>query len=195
MIENERTTAVGVFEDRHHAKLAVEELVRNGFQLDQIGFVIPERGGVIEAPKLDENTKAGEGAAAGAVAGGTVGGLVGAALASVLLPGVGPVIAGGVFAGLIGGAVAGLASGGLLGALIGLSIPEEEARHYEREFHAGRTLVTVRADGRHDEAVAILRRVAEEPEKIELHPGARAARLSETTGPGPGSGSVFPGEF
>ena len=33
-----------------------------------------------------------------------------------------------------------------------------EARYYEEEFHAGRTLVTVQADGRIDDAQAIMRR-------------------------------------
>ena len=52
----------------------------------------------------------------------------------------------------------GVATGGLVGALIGLGIPEEEAHYYHGEFQAGRTLLTVRADGRRDEAAAILRR-------------------------------------
>ena len=195
MSDNERATAVGVFEDRRHARLAVDELVRNGFALEQIGFVTPDQGPIIEPPpQAGQGTRAEEGAAAGAAAGGALGGLVGVALASAVLPGVGPVLAGGLLAGLVAGAVAGLAGGGLLGALVGLSIPEEEARHLERQFHSGRTLVTVRADGRYDEAAAILRRAAEAPESLELHPGARAASLSEVRDARPGSGSVFPGE-
>jgi hypothetical protein len=39
-----------------------------------------------------------------------------------------------------------------------LGIPEEEARFYEGEFHLGRTLVTVQAPGRYEEARDILRR-------------------------------------
>ena len=50
------------------------------------------------------------------------------------------------------------AAGGVLGALIGLGIPETEARRYEAEFHAGRTLVVVQAIGRGGEALAILQR-------------------------------------
>lgn len=46
----------------------------------------------------------------------------------------------------------------IAGALIGLGIPEEEAKYYEGEVKAGRTLVTVKADGRYDEACALLRR-------------------------------------
>jgi flagellar motility protein MotE (MotC chaperone) len=47
---------------------------------------------------------------------------------------------------------------GLIGALIGLGIPEEEARYYEGEFQAGRTLVTACPEGRREEAADILRR-------------------------------------
>jgi hypothetical protein len=47
--------------------------------------------------------------------------------------------------------------GTIVGALIGLGIPEEEARFYEGEFTAGRTLVTVKPQGRYEEAKAILR--------------------------------------
>ena len=54
---------------------------------------------------------------------------------------------------------------------------------------------TVRADERYDEAVTILKAAADSPEPVEMHPGARAQRLSSEAGPGPGSGSVFPGEF
>ena len=54
------------------------------------------------------------------------------------------------------GAIAGVATGAGVGALIGLGIPEEEASYYEREFKAGRTLVTVNAGSRVPEAQAIL---------------------------------------
>lgn len=194
MHRNDRETAVRIFEDRRRAHAAVEELLRAGFPSEQIGFVLPDDRPMVEPPMPPEHgTKVEEGAAAGAASGGALGGLVGAALASSILPGIGPVIAGGLLAGALTGAVAGLAGGGLIGALIGLSVPEEEARRYEKDFHSGRTIVTVRAPGRHDEAEEILRRVAESPEELALHPGTRAQRLSESSGPGPGSGSVFPG--
>jgi hypothetical protein len=193
MSERKPATAVGVFEDRRHARLAVDWLLQAGFSPEQVGFVTPDDGPVVEQPDLDPGTRAGEGAATGAVAGGALGGLVGMALASALIPGVGPVLAGGILAGLIGGTVTGLAGGGLIGSLIGLHIPEEHARHYANQFHSGHTLVTVRADDRYDEALAILKKASEAPEEIELHPAERAQRLSREPGPGPGSGSVFPG--
>jgi hypothetical protein len=178
-----RQTAVAVFQDRSHAELAVAELLRHGFAPDQIGVVTPDAGPDMEVPPLPEATKAEEGAAAGAVGGGVLAGLLGAGLATVALPGVGPVIAAGILAGLVGGA-----SGGVLGALIGLSVPEEEAKHHERAFHSGRTLVTVRAEGRYEEAADLLRRVQETPEAEEhRRVRSRLAGLSDeggTTGTG-----------
>ena len=155
-------TAVGIFPDRSQAEFAVEELLRNGFAAEQVGFVHrPEDDGDERLAVATGGSMVVEGAEAGAAAGVAVGGLVGAAVATALLPGIGIVLAGGVLAGLLGGA----AGGGILGALIGMSVPEEEARVYEREFHLGRTLVAVQAGDRHDEAVAILQRAREGAER------------------------------
>jgi hypothetical protein len=190
-MKTEPKTAVGVFPDLSHAEYAVEELRRNGFGADQIGFLVSDATRGVEPPTVDPGTKAGEGATVGTVAGVTLGALLGAALATVALPGVGLVIAGGLLAGVFGGAVLGGTGGSILGALIGLEIPEEEARHYEREFHSGRTLVTVRADGRYEEAIAILRR-AQEHEPPNAAPGR--GRLSEMAEAGAADvgGSVVP---
>jgi hypothetical protein len=208
MTASGRSTVVALFDDRTHAERALDELVENGFAREQVGLAVRDAAATVEAPPLDPGTREGEGAVTGAVTGGAVGGLVGAALAAGMIPGIGPVIAGGLLLGAIGGAVAGAASGGILGTLIGLNVPEHEARHYERHFHSGRTLVVVHAGERADDAAAILRRhgghdgslppappegepAAEGDEPIPERP--RIARLEES-GPGIGSGSVFPGE-
>jgi hypothetical protein len=187
--KTDRRTAVGVFADRTHAEYAVEQLRQSGFSPDQIGFIVPDAPNQVEVPPLDPGTKAGEGAAAGAAAGVALGGLLGAALATVIIPGVGPVIASGLLAAVLTGAAAGAASGGILGALIGLEIPEEQARHYEREFHSGRSLVTVRAGDRYDEAVAILQRAAKWQEP-RAHPRGRSSVLGEDDTGGPGGESA-----
>jgi hypothetical protein len=179
------TTAVGVFEDRRHAHLAVERLTAAGFSLDDIGFVMPEGDPLVEPPPMPHPSKTTESAATGAAAGGALGGLVGVALAAAI-PGVGPVVAGG----LLVGALTGVTGGGLLGALVGLRVPEEEAKHFERHFHSGKTVVTVRAGTRYDEAVKIMTESAQVPELDEAHPPHR--RLSDHD-VSPGSGSVFPG--
>lgn len=189
----ERITAVEVFADRSHAEYAVEELKRHGFRDEQIGFLVPDAATEIEPPPPLPGTKAEEGAATGAVAGAAVGGLVGAALATVAIPGVGIVIAGGLMAGALGGAVTGLAGGGIVGALVGLSIPEDDARHFARAFHSGRTLVTVRADERYEEAVAILRTAAEKAlTSGRGHTHGVLGRLNATEGDtAPGAGTAF----
>jgi hypothetical protein len=188
----DRITAVGVFQDRSHAEYALGLLAEAGFTADQIGVVVPDEAAGIEVPSVDAGTRAGEGAALGGAAGVALGGLVGAALASVVIPGVGPVIAAGLLAGALGGAAAGAASGTIVGALVGLEIPEPEAHHYARHFHEGRTLITVRAEGRYDEAVAILQRAVERPEvHVPEHGRGRMASLDNSGGGSSGGSSTF----
>src|SRR5205823_3676773 len=102
------------------------------------------------SPAPGEKTEAGEGAAIGAATGVVIGGL--AAAGALMIPGIGPLLSAGTIAAAVFGVTAGAAGGALVGALIGLKIPEEEARFYEAEIKAGRSLVTVLADGRYDEA-------------------------------------------
>jgi hypothetical protein len=150
---------VGVFEDRDEARAALRELRDAGFRENQIGVALrdgrrdPELGGTDVT-----NSRWKQGAAAGALTGAGLGGLWALAVAASILPPVGPVIAGGVLASLLAGAAGGAATGGIVGALIGLGIPESEAHCYAGEFHNGRTLVTVRPEGRSDLAASILRK-------------------------------------
>lgn len=152
-----RTTAVGVFTDRAQAQRAVQDLRVAGFSDDQIGVTHrnDERTGT-DAETTD--TYAGEGAVAGVVGGAGVGALWGLGIAAGLLPAIGPVIAGGTLAAILASAATGAAAAGLVGALIGMGVPEEEAKYYESEFQEGRTIVTVNAGVRYDEARAILNR-------------------------------------
>lgn len=150
----ETTAVIATFEDAELADCYVHELKEAGFKDEEIGVISPHHDA---DPSYTE-----EGAAAGAVTGGAVGALAGA-VATGLIPGVGPVLATGILAGVLGGAAAGAAAGGVFGALIGMGIPEEEARKYEEEFLAGRTLVVVQALGRGGEAMGILRRCKAKP--------------------------------
>jgi len=59
---------------------------------------------------------------------------------------------------IVSNAAAGAGIVGVAGALIGAGVPEHEAKYYDKEFEAGRTIVTVTADGQADKATAILRR-------------------------------------
>jgi hypothetical protein len=162
MAMTQRTTAVGVFEDRAQAERAVDELRRAGFRDEHIGFMRRQDDKSVmnkeltRRPAEGEPTEAAQGAGIGAGTGLVVGGLI--AAGSLLVPGVGWVMSAGTIAGLIFGVCAGAAGGAIVGALVGWDIPEEEARFYEGEVTAGRTLVTVRAGDRYEEARAILNR-------------------------------------
>jgi len=94
----------------------------------------------------------------GVAAGAGVGALWGMGILAGILPAIGPAIAGGTLAALLSSAAAGAAAAGVTGALIGMGIPKEEAEFYESELKSGRTIVTVNADGRRNEAQAILQR-------------------------------------
>jgi hypothetical protein len=158
MDTSRRPTVVGVFDTRDQAEQAIADLHAAGFTRDQLGVAARgERMAEDAVERSDERMDDRAGTVGGAVTGGVAGGIIGAVLAG-LIPGVGPVIAAGALAGVLGGVVTGAAVGGLVGALMDMGVTEEEAQHYEREFRSGRTIVTVRPDGRHDEATAILRR-------------------------------------
>jgi len=155
----QRSTVVGVFEDRRKANDAVQALRQAGFRDDQIGVAGKFAEGADAAAGTDTETgsKWEEGAVTGVLTGAGLGALVGLGIMAGVIPVLGPVIAGGTLAMLAANAAGGAAIAGLVGALVGAGIPEEEARYYESEFHSGRTIVTVNAEGRADEATTILR--------------------------------------
>ncbi len=155
MTNTQRATVVAVFEDHDEANRAVDELRRAGFRNDQIGVASrdPKNG----AAGLNPAAGAAVGAATGAVAGAGIGGAVALGILAGVIPGIGPAIAAGTLGVILANAAGGAAIAGIVGALIGLGVSEEDAKHYESEFKAGRTIVTVHnADGRYAEAWAIL---------------------------------------
>jgi uncharacterized protein (TIGR02271 family) len=152
------STVVGVFDDREEAREAIEALKDDGFNGDAISILSPDKQATQEIAE-DTGTHAGAGAATGAVAGGILGGLGGwlVGIGALVIPGIGPFIAAGAFAAALGGAAIGAGLGAIAGALMGMGVPEEHAKYYEGEAKAGKTLVTVRADERYDDAQRILR--------------------------------------
>jgi uncharacterized protein (TIGR02271 family) len=152
------STVVGVFDDRERAREAIEALKADGFNGDAISILAPDKQDTKDIAE-ETGTHAGSGAATGAVAGGILGGLGGwlVGIGALAIPGVGPFIAAGAFASALGGAAIGAGVGAIAGALVGMGVPEEHAKYYEGEAKAGKTLVTVRADGRYDDAQRILR--------------------------------------
>ena len=188
MATKKNAIAVGVFHDAAHAQEAVRELKQAGFTDDQLGIVSHDTNPAT-AEKTSGKKKAkekaahvGEGAVAGAAAGAGVGALWALGIAAGFLPVIGPVVAGGLLASVVASAAGGAAIAGIVGALVGLGIPEEDAQYYEGEFKAGRTIVTVKANGRYNEAWTILHR----------H-GAYNKQMPATTAPEP-AGNVEGGQ-
>jgi hypothetical protein len=159
MTASTRSTVVGVFADQRHAQKAAQELKDAGFREDQIGVVAQAKDNTTTGTGTEEHgSHVVGGAVTGVVAGAGVGALWCLGIVTLGIPAIGPVIAGGVFAAILASAVGGAVIAGIAGALIGLGIPEEEAHYYEGEFKSGRTLVTVKADNRYDEAWNIMHR-------------------------------------
>ena len=153
----DRTTAIAIFDDRLQAQRAIEQLQRAGFTEREIGVTARDTADAgARAADGDKKTHAKEGAIAGVAAGAGVGALWGLGILAGVLPGIGTAIAGGTLAAILSSAAAGAATAGVAGTLIGLGIPEEEAKYYDREFQAGRVVVTVDAGMRLQEAQAIL---------------------------------------
>jgi hypothetical protein len=163
---------IGVFDDRAAAERTVDELSRNGFSDDQIGFATRDAettevratgSGDTDTSGVtsDTDTRGGtrEGLVMGAVTGASLGSIVGAAVA-VLVPGIGPVLAGGILTAALTGAAVGATTGGIVGALRDWGFSEHEATYYQSEFEAGRILVTARpADMNHRQiAIEVIRR-------------------------------------
>ena len=142
--------AIGIFRDPTQARRAIDELKRAGYSDQEIGYLT--RVGTEE--RGDDMVSS---AATGAVGGGIIGGLLGAVV-SLFIPGIGPFVAGGILAATLGAAGVGALAGSLIGILTGMGVPEEEARFYQRELEAGRTIVTVKSSSGYNDALAILRR-------------------------------------
>lgn len=162
MATKEHGTVVGVFTNRDDARKATHALKDAGFTEAQIGVASGTREDTRTAGDGDaEESFAGEGAlsgaATGAAAGVGIGALWGLGILAGVLPAIGPAIAGGTLAVLLSSAAAGAAAAGLAGALIGMGLSDEEAAYYETEMKAGRTIVTVNAGDRRQEALMLLR--------------------------------------
>lgn len=175
---SERSTVVGVFHERDDAREAIEALKDDGFAADSISILSPDKQ-TTQTMAEETGTHAGSGAATGAVTGGVLGGLGGwlVGIGALAIPGVGPFIAAGALATAIGGAAIGAGVGAIAGALVGMGVPKDEADYYEGEVKSGRTLVTVRSEGRYDDAQRILR----EHGAYDIESGAGGARPRPVT--------------
>jgi hypothetical protein len=151
------STVVGVFEDRLHANKAITELHQAGFSQSQIGVAMPHAEGGEDITATDPDSHAASGALTGALTGLGLGALAGLGVLAGVIPVVGPAIAAGTLGVIISNAAAGAGIAGLVGALVGAGIPEHEAKFYQGELETGRSIITVEAAGRADEATVIMR--------------------------------------
>jgi hypothetical protein len=160
-MSTQRSTVVAVFEDRYHADKAVTHLLNAGFRQDQIGVAMRHdekaNGARTAADSADTHTHVGSGAIAGVLTGLGLGTLAGLGVLAGVVPVVGPAIAAGTLGIIVSNAAAGAGIAGLVGALVGAGVPEHEAKYYDSEFEAGKTIVTVNAGPRYDDASSILR--------------------------------------
>lgn len=179
MATKKNSVVVGVFKDRNQAEQAVDALQKAGFKDSQIG-VVARDGKPVRGIK-NRSTLAEEGAVGGAAVGLGAGMLAGLGVIAGVIPAIGPAIAGGILGSILSSAGLGAAAGGLIGALVGLGIPEEDAEFYEKEFKAGRIIVTVKNAARADEAMEILKRY-EGYNAAMMRDVKPAARVSKSTG-------------
>ncbi len=200
-------TVIGVFQDHDQARNAIRALKDAGFAEDQIGVASSKHEG-LKATRDDDvsdESYAGEGAVTGVAAGAGLGALWGLGILAGALPAIGPAIAGGTLAVILSSAAAGAAAAGLTGALIGMGISKEEAEYYESEMKAGRTIVTVNAGSRRNEALAVMQqfggydmsnrmaatRESSAPLRGTSTHGATAAPLAHTTTTTSGEGQTL----
>ena len=135
---------------------AVAALKSANFRDSEIGVVTQKHDHDGNATADGSGSKAVAGAGIGMATGAGVGTLWALGIAAAVFPPLG-VVAGGTLMAVLASAAAGAAAAGLAGALIGLGVPDDEAKYFEGEIKAGRTLVTVKAGSRYDEALNLLR--------------------------------------
>jgi hypothetical protein len=143
-------TIIGVFMDRNHAEMAINDLRAGGVKDSDISYIYSSEGEVVT--EEGGGRKVGEGAASGAATGAVVGGIAGLVVATGVLPGLGALFVAGPLATALGltggaattaaGALTGAAAGGLIGGLAGLGVKEDEAKVYEEKVKLGGILVT-----------------------------------------------------
>lgn len=141
---------IGVYPDREGARAAIEDLLRQGFREEELGYVSRVDS---QAPAASD---VGASAATRAVEGGVLGGLFGA-VAALFLPGLGLAIAGGI-ALTLGSIALGATAGGVLGLLTSLGLSQEDAKFYRHALEEHKTLVTVKVDHDQDVVLATLQR-------------------------------------
>lgn len=143
------TSITGIFETPGDADKAVNRLLSDGFTKDHISVLIAEAGGIrreMAPAHYGDASSVAEGGLTGAAIGGALGALLATltTVGSLALPGGTVLMAGPVVAALSGAGAGGLV-GGLSGVLIGAGFAMDDARRYEEDINAGKSIVVVNA--------------------------------------------------
>jgi hypothetical protein len=138
------STILGAFETRDGATRAVDSLIAEGFEPDDISVLGPRGELATVTPENETARNVATGAGIGAAIGGLGSILIGAA--ALAIPGVGPIIAIGALAAPLTAAIGGGLIGGLIGFLTSRGVPEEEASYYAERVKAGAFVVAVEVD-------------------------------------------------
>lgn len=142
---NAKPVRVAVFDGIYRAEQAVEALLLEGFEKDQISVICSD-------PAKEEHFKAFEGQQAGESAPGRaiVGGVIGATLGGLATVAA-LATAGGMVVAAAGHLVASVAAGGVAGGFVGAmtsrGLDREAAEYYEQAVEKGKILVVAEDDG------------------------------------------------
>lgn len=137
---------VALYDNWTDAEAAVQDLLDNGFDRNQINIVtrhnveeVAQRGKTRESALLSP-------AVGGMVAGGVAGGIL-AGLAGIALPGIGTVLVGGPLFAAFFGANAGAVIGGLVAPFADWGLRDNDVTFYEEGIKRGGTLIAVKTEG------------------------------------------------
>jgi len=157
---------VGVFPSGAAAQLAIDDLYYADFTEQEVGMLTRD-GDVAKAATstTTQEASATTGAVAGAAVGGAVGTVAGLLLVN-LIPGFGQVVTGGALMAVLIAALTGAAGGNVIGPFVAMGLTEDQAKEADRHFAAGRSMVFVRAPGREEKALEILRKRGAEELKV-----------------------------
>jgi hypothetical protein len=148
--ETTLTVAVAAFHDRATAARAAADLERHGFNQKQIGIISQAPQGKVKRNADVIGRDHVRGALLGVISGAIIGAVAGFGFAYVQPAS--------LLSYSVAGAVFGAVIGLLLGALTGMGVAKRDRTWYSKQFEKGQSVVTVMADGRHEEAWDILRR-------------------------------------
>jgi hypothetical protein len=158
----DKSIVVGAFHEVSQAQEAVRALKKADFLDDQIGLIAHEQlenakeSGTSEKKELREDNTSVEEGATGLAAGAGIGALWALGTSATLLPVIGMVVGGGLLGTILASLRGAATTSAVAKAMEEVGVSEEDAKYYEDEFAAGRTLVTVENSFRFDEARKIL---------------------------------------